>query len=85
MNTRSFLLLNYILFFFFFYINSRVVAEQEHNNSLNPRSNLPQIFTYNELVAATNNFSDSVKVGGFGYVYKGTLPNSNQVFIKTYY
>ncbi|XP_062109420.1 serine/threonine-protein kinase PBS1-like [Humulus lupulus] len=56
-------------------------AEEHNNNSLNPRSNLPQIFTYNELVAATNNFSDFVKVGAFGYVFKGTLPNSNQVVI----
>ncbi|PON61256.1 Mitogen-activated protein kinase kinase kinase [Parasponia andersonii] len=36
-------------------------------------------FTYSELVAATNNFSSIIGVGGFGRVYKGRLQKTNQV------
>ncbi|KAF4385697.1 hypothetical protein F8388_010253 [Cannabis sativa] len=58
--------------------SSSLLEAAEELNS-NPRSNVPQIFTYNELDDATNNFSHIVNLCGFGYVYKGTLPNSNQV------
>ncbi|KAF4367700.1 hypothetical protein G4B88_001452 [Cannabis sativa] len=59
--------------------SSSSLLEDAEESNLNPRSNVPQIFTYNELDDATNNFSHIVNLCGFGYVYKGTLPNSNQV------
>ncbi|XP_039035400.1 proline-rich receptor-like protein kinase PERK4 [Hibiscus syriacus] len=42
-------------------------------------------FTYEELLAATNGFSQAnlIGQGGFGFVYKGVLPNGKEVVIKT--
>lgn len=42
----------------------------------------PKRFTYAELKAATNDFSDCVGKGGFGDVYKGELPDHRIVAVK---
>ncbi|KAJ4751875.1 Serine/threonine-protein kinase [Rhynchospora pubera] len=39
-------------------------------------------FTYQDLAYITKNFSETLGKGGFGSVYKGTLPNSTVVAVK---
>ncbi|PON48735.1 S-receptor-like serine/threonine-protein kinase [Parasponia andersonii] len=43
---------------------------------------LPVRFAYGELVAATENFKTQIGSGGFGTVYKGTLPDKAVVAVK---
>ncbi|KAG5560867.1 hypothetical protein RHGRI_004027 [Rhododendron griersonianum] len=43
---------------------------------------LPVRFGYKELVAATENFKTQIGSGGFGTVYKGTLPDESVVAVK---
>ncbi|XP_038682076.1 G-type lectin S-receptor-like serine/threonine-protein kinase At2g19130 isoform X2 [Tripterygium wilfordii] len=40
------------------------------------------LFKYQELRTATKNFSEKLGEGGFGTVYKGTLPNSTAIAVK---
>uniref|UniRef100_A0A0C9S6M8 non-specific serine/threonine protein kinase n=1 Tax=Wollemia nobilis TaxID=56998 RepID=A0A0C9S6M8_9CONI len=42
----------------------------------------PKKFTYAELKAATNNFSDILGRGGFGPVYRGLLPDQRHIAVK---
>lgn len=41
-------------------------------------------FSYSELASATNNFSDASVIGegGFGRVYRGTLPGGLPIAVK---
>ncbi|KAK8642834.1 hypothetical protein V6N13_012165 [Hibiscus sabdariffa] len=43
---------------------------------------LPQKFNYEELELATDNFNIQIGAGGFGSVYKGTLPDKTVVAVK---
>ena len=43
---------------------------------------LPVRFDYEELAAATDNFKNQIGSGGFGTVYKGTLPDKTVVAVK---
>lgn len=40
------------------------------------------MFKYKELRSATKNFSEKLGEGGFGSVFKGTLPNSKEIAVK---
>ncbi|XVF64610.1 hypothetical protein PTKIN_Ptkin09bG0182100 [Pterospermum kingtungense] len=43
---------------------------------------LPQKFDYEELEVATDNFKTQIGSGGFGSVYRGTLPDKSVVAVK---
>eukprot|EP00252_Welwitschia_mirabilis_P017393 TRINITY_DN3853_c0_g1_i1.p1 TRINITY_DN3853_c0_g1~~TRINITY_DN3853_c0_g1_i1.p1 ORF type:complete len:844 (+),score=129.49 TRINITY_DN3853_c0_g1_i1:124-2655(+) len=45
-------------------------------------SGAPVQFSYRELKLSTRNFKEKVGSGGFGTVYKGTLPNRSLVAVK---
>ncbi|XVE53610.1 hypothetical protein DITRI_Ditri03aG0016500 [Diplodiscus trichospermus] len=54
----------------------------EEDNFLENLAGMPTRFTYNDLQTATNNFSVKLGHGGFGSVYRGTLPDGTQLAVK---
>ncbi|KAL6206462.1 hypothetical protein ACLB2K_023710 [Fragaria x ananassa] len=66
----------------YFKDNGGFLLQQKLENFDGPQA--AKIFTREELNKATNNFDDSGKIGegGYGFVYKGTLPDSKEVAIK---
>ncbi|VFQ80130.1 unnamed protein product [Cuscuta campestris] len=68
-----------------FYIKKRrrqwkeLLADEEWESSSELLSDLPKRFTYNELMAATNNFDRGkmLGAGSFGCVFEGTLNDNN--------
>ncbi|KAI9070949.1 hypothetical protein K1719_047089 [Acacia pycnantha] len=63
---------------------SMVYGKVKRNKKLGRERNEVEIFSFERNMAATNNFSDSYKLGkgGFGPVYKGTLTDGQEVAIK---
>ncbi|KAJ1433953.1 S-locus receptor kinase, C-terminal [Sesbania bispinosa] len=63
---------------------SMVYGKVKKSKNREKTSNEVQIFTFETIVAATNNFSVANKLGkgGFGPVYKGTLSDQQEVAIK---
>ncbi|KAL7221951.1 hypothetical protein ACSBR1_023814 [Camellia fascicularis] len=47
-------------------------------------TNVPQVFSFTDIVVATNNFSNENKLGegGYGPVYKGNLQNGQEIAVK---
>ncbi|CAN1231813.1 G-type lectin S-receptor-like serine/threonine-protein kinase At2g19130 [Linum perenne] len=62
-----------------------IIFRWRHHIMLSP-TNLMEgslvVFTYRHLKIYTKNFSDKLAEGGFGAVYKGTLPDSSVVAVK---
>ncbi|GAB2275476.1 hypothetical protein Dimus_010234 [Dionaea muscipula] len=56
--------------------------EEEEDNFLGSLSGMPVRYSYNDLQAATDNFSVKLGQGGFGSVYKGVLPNGTHLAVK---
>lgn len=54
----------------------------EEDNFLGSLTGMPTRFNYNDLRTATNNFSVKLGHGGFGSVYRGTLPDGTQIAVK---
>nr|GMD83149.1 G-type lectin S-receptor-like serine/threonine-protein kinase At1g61550 isoform X1 [Ipomoea batatas] len=64
----------------------KVIGNEESLELLGDSLELP-IIGFDELVAATNNFSDDNKLGagGFGPVYKGILTDGQEIAVKRLY
>lgn len=80
-----------LLFFFYIRHRNRRIAgykrEVELSKEKMTKSNSNLIwFTIEEIKAATNNFSryNMVGSGGYGNVYKGTLPDGSEVAVKRF-
>ncbi|KAL6609738.1 hypothetical protein ACP70R_039707 [Stipagrostis hirtigluma subsp. patula] len=60
------------------------VAFAKQGNEVDMRSSDPLLYDLSTLRAATDNFSKNNKLGegGFGPVYKGTLPNGQEIAVK---
>ncbi|CAJ1973715.1 unnamed protein product [Sphenostylis stenocarpa] len=54
----------------------------EEANFLENLTGMPIRYSYKDLETATNNFSVKLGQGGFGSVYKGVLPDGNQIAVK---
>ena len=52
------------------------------NRKLDVIHGIPFSFQYRDLRKATRNFSEKLGTGGFGSVFKGTLPDSSVVAVK---
>ncbi|XP_050367884.1 wall-associated receptor kinase 5-like [Argentina anserina] len=68
----------------YFENNGGHLLQQRLKDLASTGTQVPKIFTEQELKIATNNFADSGKIGegGYGLVYKGTLPDKKEVAIK---
>ncbi|KAG6777732.1 hypothetical protein POTOM_017561 [Populus tomentosa] len=73
---------------FIYWRRNRLSGTASHGDSSLPDleiisiPGLPVMFNYEDLVAATENFRAQIGSGGFGTVYKGTLPDKTFVTVK---
>uniref|UniRef100_A0A7N0V5Y5 Receptor-like serine/threonine-protein kinase n=1 Tax=Kalanchoe fedtschenkoi TaxID=63787 RepID=A0A7N0V5Y5_KALFE len=54
----------------------------DEDNFLESLSGMPIRFSYKDLEAATNGFTNKLGQGGFGCVYLGTLPDGSKIAVK---
>ncbi|XP_043717625.1 cysteine-rich receptor-like protein kinase 10 [Telopea speciosissima] len=67
----------------FFYLQRK--NRKRKDNFMDEITNAESLqFSFSSITTATNNFSDANKlgVGGFGIVYKGTLPDGQEIAVK---
>ncbi|KAK8674772.1 hypothetical protein V6N13_032875 [Hibiscus sabdariffa] len=57
-------------------------SEDVEEDDLGNMLGLPSRFSYQELQTVTKNFSNKLGEGGFGSVFRGTLPSGTEVAVK---
>ncbi|KAJ9671623.1 hypothetical protein PVL29_025367 [Vitis rotundifolia] len=55
---------------------------RQFSSAMKPTEDLLVLYKYSDLRKATKNFSEKLGEGGFGSVFKGTLPNSAEIAVK---
>ncbi|RVW21904.1 G-type lectin S-receptor-like serine/threonine-protein kinase [Vitis vinifera] len=55
---------------------------RQFSSAVKPTEDLLVLYKYSDLRKATKNFSEKLGEGGFGSVFKGTLPNSAEIAAK---
>lgn len=58
-------------------------SKQGRGSALEAIENSLLVFKFHDIRSATKNFSEKLGEGGFGSVFKGTLPNSYMVAVKS--
>ncbi|KAI3909823.1 hypothetical protein MKW92_027035 [Papaver armeniacum] len=80
------IILSSVAVWWFFFHKKKNINNNYHVPDTNPDIQNAEslLFDFNDLNAATNNFSEDNKLGegGFGPVYKGILPNGEEVAVK---
>lgn len=66
----------------YFLMAKYIVLREARRYGLEILSGRPKKFTYAELEAATDNFSEILGMGGYGTVYKGYLPDQTPIAVK---
>ncbi|OMO96603.1 hypothetical protein COLO4_15182 [Corchorus olitorius] len=65
-------------------VRKNKIAQKKHNDRIKAKAMQSLQFELSIIESATNKFAEDNKIGagGFGIVYKGTLPNGQEIAVK---
>ncbi|XVE54631.1 hypothetical protein DITRI_Ditri03aG0097500 [Diplodiscus trichospermus] len=72
----------FLICIFCFLLIKKGFKEVDEEDYLDNISGMPTRFSFEELKNVTRNFSNKLGEGGFGSVYRGTLPSGSEVAVK---
>ncbi|KAJ0674659.1 putative protein kinase RLK-Pelle-SD-2b family [Helianthus annuus] len=71
-----------VIGFLIYKIRKRRWDDQREEESIGEVPGMPNRFSYEELVTATDNFNKKLGEGGFGAVFEGTLEDDSKIAVK---